>query len=331
MNTRRAQAGFSLIEILVVLAIIGALVGLLLPAIQQVRESASLAECKNNLKQVGLAVQLYHDACNGLPACMSGNDGTSECREHLFYRLRQYLEQGNNDGTVHFGTFMCPSRRNFTAGARVDYGIADMWNMSGYNYVDPALYPFDRVPMIYVTTVPVAFRDITDGLGNTVLMAHKGLEPQFYYATPTPVFAYSVFQSPPGNAVTMLDFASGRDRDWSKPAAWDWLNGWDIARYPYCMLRDRDGGYDLGQIAWYPRMIPCNELLTSPHKNGMPCVWGDGSVRCLAYTAKHDFYQPFAEIGSFPSGMTTTPTFEENFNLCLWYGNDCQRLDVSDF
>ena len=66
-KTTKSTSGFTLIELLVVMAIIAILIALLLPAVQQAREAARKSECKNNLKQIGLALHNYHDTYGNFP------------------------------------------------------------------------------------------------------------------------------------------------------------------------------------------------------------------------------------------------------------------------
>ena len=64
---RNKNSGFTLIELMIVVAIIGILVGLLLPAVQAAREAARRMSCSNNFKQLGIGIHNYHAAYKQLP------------------------------------------------------------------------------------------------------------------------------------------------------------------------------------------------------------------------------------------------------------------------
>jgi prepilin-type N-terminal cleavage/methylation domain-containing protein len=101
------RRGFTLIELLVVIAIIGVLIALLLPAVQAAREAARRSQCVNNLKQWGLAMQLYHDAKKLLPAGSTGPQANNKPpRQTWVMLIWPYIEQNNlssqNKLALHF-------------------------------------------------------------------------------------------------------------------------------------------------------------------------------------------------------------------------------------
>ena len=87
------RSAFTLVELLVVIAIIGILVALLLPAVQAARESARRSSCKNNFKQWGLTLQMYHDAKGELPKDPHPFDGQNS--NLLMLQLLPYVEESS--------------------------------------------------------------------------------------------------------------------------------------------------------------------------------------------------------------------------------------------
>jgi prepilin-type N-terminal cleavage/methylation domain-containing protein/prepilin-type processing-associated H-X9-DG protein len=145
---RRSVRGFTLIELLVVIAIIAVLVALLLPAVQQAREAARRTQCKNNLKQIGLAFHNYHDNFRVLPD--GGTDNNPAGADHAkypcgdccnannrgewnwMYQIMPMIDQANLqavtvDSTIYSSpvpAYFCPTRRRpgkYGSSAKSDY------------------------------------------------------------------------------------------------------------------------------------------------------------------------------------------------------------------
>jgi prepilin-type N-terminal cleavage/methylation domain-containing protein len=157
--------GFTLVELLVVIAIIGTLVGLLLPAIQSARESARRTSCKNNIRQLALAVHNYESSRRHFPPSMVHTPGTTFTSNNgswsIHGRVLPYIEEGNtsvkvnleqawDDGFVASGTpdptknwahvrqakiptFSCPSEKNQLF--RTKSGVAYVYPFNyGFNF-----------------------------------------------------------------------------------------------------------------------------------------------------------------------------------------------------
>jgi prepilin-type N-terminal cleavage/methylation domain-containing protein/prepilin-type processing-associated H-X9-DG protein len=110
------RRGFTLIELLVVIAIIAVLIALLLPAVQAAREAARRAQCVNNLKQLGLAIQNYHDVNGELPPTSTGGSPASLGPTNDFSmkgRILPFVEQVAMYNALNM-SFSSTSAQNFT-------------------------------------------------------------------------------------------------------------------------------------------------------------------------------------------------------------------------
>ena len=123
VRNKTGRRGFTLVELLVVIAIIGILVALLLPAVQAVRETARNAECLNNVRQIGLAIQNYNGTRREIPAARAADayltwtvpimpfmEGDNQHR--LFDELLPYADQSAEAVASKMLVYICPSRRS---------------------------------------------------------------------------------------------------------------------------------------------------------------------------------------------------------------------------
>jgi prepilin-type processing-associated H-X9-DG protein len=273
-------------ELLVVISIIAVLIGLLLPAVQKVREAAARIQCGNNLKHLGLAIHQYHDAYQRFPnpdRMWPDWFGYTQNHDTLAIDLLPFIEQGNQAALIQppqvnwtnaqpVSIFLCPSRRSVSAGAKVDYAAghhpdwAQAWPDRAfglpYNGWYSILGGFHtwRGPKTYGGTTLGAVTN-SDGSSNTLLLAHKAVEPRYYNG------------GNPGPRTGDEPFSFVLD---------DWLD----TRCPFALIREHNG--DDPNCGTCSTAVQPGDgmafLLGSPHPGACPCLFADGSVRPLNYS-----------------------------------------------
>lgn len=190
-HRKNRRIGFTLLEFVVVICIVGISLALATPRIVQVRAQARANACKNNLKQIGLAMHNYHDAFNTLPPGWVAKDlkpATGACfgwgsmllpfldQAPLYNRLNFSMSPDSNNAALQMriAQFRCPDDTSEDVNpVRDEFGTS---NYSG-NYGDVALpgsvNANPKASGILFWNSKLGIRDITDGTSNTLLVGER--------------------------------------------------------------------------------------------------------------------------------------------------------------
>ena len=205
--TPRSRIGFTLIELLVVIAIIAVLIALLLPAVQQAREAARRTQCKNNLKQQGLALHNYHDTFRVFPPGEFGgvyenySGGIVGNRKCWMQMILPYIDQANlynqlvpyfNNGTdmlsvpqsiitTRVPSLQCPSDPEAGKVSSQSQGFIGNYVMCAGSQDTRTTINGDSTGMnlngVFYAVSKTNIRDITDGTSNTLMASELVVVP----------------------------------------------------------------------------------------------------------------------------------------------------------
>jgi prepilin-type N-terminal cleavage/methylation domain-containing protein/prepilin-type processing-associated H-X9-DG protein len=280
----RRRLGFTLIELLVVIAIIAILIALLLPAVQQAREAARRSQCKNNLKQIGLALHNYHDVYNSFPpasvrrnANPPGSWVTSGLQwggrilafldeTAVYNQINWEQEPGNSPeqtvGYTELAVYRCPSDPGGRGQTSSNMGpmnyvtcIADSttYSAGGSDYANNG-----RSVMFLASNV--RFANIKDGTSNTMVVS-ECLVGSPHDTSVNPSTTAITCPDPPANA----GYRRGRT----------WLEGINCREWAFDTLHvPNDPRPDCGLNSNY-----CADAARSEHEGGVHVLLCDGSVR----------------------------------------------------
>ena len=291
VNSFRRHPGFSLIELLVVISIIGVLIAMLLPAIGQVRAAAATNQCMNNLRQVGLGICEYTDNELIFPKeyyqSQWGPGGIPQGNRTFFVTVMPYLDNQNGYQYMQqnpaatppaINLYLCPSRRINVPGC-TDYAAcsteSSLNNQSGYNSILGA-HLYNTPPATSGLDVNPTMVTTGNGNSNTLMLAHKGMMANMYQSTKADgdmtsgTTAYDLYYDPGYWPRQFTDYFD-HNRD---PGAQFYYDG-TIAFTPQLM----QFSYTKLVASYLPVQAVTLDIFSTPHTTVMPAVFADTSVR----------------------------------------------------